>query len=382
MSGGTADSAQIHNAASAGVAGAGSMLPFLDRIQTSFGSHDVSNIKAHTGSAATDANTAMGANAYATGNDVAFGETPDLHTAAHEAAHVVQQRSGVQLQDGVGQAGDRYEHHADAVADKVVQGQSAENLLSEMTGDDGGGAGGVQRKDVQFIGTPLDQELPSDAERPDHGEISGEQRRYSPEQYIEMWEEEQGRAMTSEEKDTIDRGCIGLTAMNLNGGGNPPLDNAYGSFETAHQVMTQKNATLDWLASWPLIGGLLAGDARYIVFAKLFWSNQDPDPQKRKNPDPDAFQPDPNTDEVDMSGYDYLAQPGYVNFDYGWWDEASQSFWHANHKDYGDPNDPMIVLQSTKEKFAKGYRDFDRVIYCVALAQNYDPGLAAISSAR
>ena len=52
----------------------------------------------------------------------------------------------------------------------------------------------------------------------------------------------------------------------------------------------------------------------------------------------------------------------------------------------------MIVLQSTRGKFAKalsvagekryGYPDFDRVIYCVALAKNYDPGLAAMASAK
>ncbi len=34
-----------------------------------------------------------GAEAYASGNDVAFKSNPDLHTVAHEAAHVVQQRS-------------------------------------------------------------------------------------------------------------------------------------------------------------------------------------------------------------------------------------------------------------------------------------------------
>jgi hypothetical protein len=68
----------------------------------------------------------MGAEAYATGSSVAFTGAPDLHTAAHEAAHVVQQRGGVQLKGGVGEANDPYERHADAVADQVVQGKSAE----------------------------------------------------------------------------------------------------------------------------------------------------------------------------------------------------------------------------------------------------------------
>jgi len=80
-----------------------------------------------------------------------------------------------------------------------------------------------------------------------------------------------------------------------------------------------------------------------------------------------------------MSGYKYHGQPGFVNFDYAFWDEDSNSFWHANHMDYGDPADPMIVLQSTKEKFAQGYRDFDRVVYCIARSHNYNPGLAAIA---
>jgi hypothetical protein len=47
----------------------------------------------------------MGAEAFATGNHVAFAGTPDLHTAAHEAAHVVQPRSGVQLTGGAGEVG-------------------------------------------------------------------------------------------------------------------------------------------------------------------------------------------------------------------------------------------------------------------------------------
>jgi hypothetical protein len=71
----------------------------------------------------------MGASAYATGNHVVFDRPPDLHTAAHEAAHVVQQAQGVNLYGGVGEVGDAYERHADAVADRVVAGQSAADLL-------------------------------------------------------------------------------------------------------------------------------------------------------------------------------------------------------------------------------------------------------------
>ena len=136
-------STSVHQAAASGTQGSGGALPHLDAIQASFGRHDVSAVQAHTGSAADAACESMGASAYATGNAVAFKGAPDLHTAAHEAAHIVQQRGGVSLKGGVGQVGDRYEQHADAVADRVVQGRSAEGLLDTMTGP-GGGSGGVQ----------------------------------------------------------------------------------------------------------------------------------------------------------------------------------------------------------------------------------------------
>jgi len=125
--------------ASAGVAGAGGALPHGEAVQSSFGRHDVGSIQAHVGGAAAKASASLGAEAFATGDHVAFSSRPDLHTAAHEAAHVVQQRSGVQLLGGVGRAGDRYERHADAVADKVVSGQSAEGLLNAFAGSGGTG---------------------------------------------------------------------------------------------------------------------------------------------------------------------------------------------------------------------------------------------------
>jgi hypothetical protein len=118
-------------AAQDGVAGSGGELPHLDAVQRSFGAgHDVSGIQAHVGGEASEAAQAMGADAYATGNHVAFDGAPDLHTAAHEAAHVVQQRGGVQLKGGVGESGDSYEREADAVADRVVAGESAAPLLA------------------------------------------------------------------------------------------------------------------------------------------------------------------------------------------------------------------------------------------------------------
>ncbi len=141
----TQDAELVHDAASRGVAGAGTELPHREEIQASFGHHDVSGVRAHVGGDAAQAAGAIGAQAYATGDDVAFAATPDLRQAAHEAAHVVQQRGGVRLDGGVGRAGDPYEQHADAVAERVVRGESAESLLDTMAHRGASGGPAVQR---------------------------------------------------------------------------------------------------------------------------------------------------------------------------------------------------------------------------------------------
>jgi hypothetical protein len=129
--------------AAEGFQGSAGPIPHLAQIQASFGHHDVTGIPAFIGGPAADAAGRLGAEAYASDGQVAFGAAPDLHTAAHEAAHVVQQQGGVQLSDGLGHAGDLYEQHADQVADQVLAGRSAEALLDRAPG---GGGAGVARK--------------------------------------------------------------------------------------------------------------------------------------------------------------------------------------------------------------------------------------------
>ena len=130
-----------HALASEGVKGGGGNLPHMDQIQQSFGpEHDLSGVRAHVGGAARDACHSMGASAYASGGQVAFKAAPSLHLAAHEAAHVVQQRAGVSLSGGVGRSGDRYESQADRVADRVAAGQPASDLLPSADGGSSSGA--------------------------------------------------------------------------------------------------------------------------------------------------------------------------------------------------------------------------------------------------
>jgi hypothetical protein len=144
------EGAQVHEAAKVGIGGTSGALPHLEKIQRSFGRHDVTGVVAQTGAQATAGAQAMGAAAFTMGNHVAFAGSADLQTAAHEAAHVVQQRAGVQLAGGVGQEGDRHERHADAVAGLVLQGKSAESLLDAHTGSEHAHGGGTQRQ-VQRI---------------------------------------------------------------------------------------------------------------------------------------------------------------------------------------------------------------------------------------
>jgi len=139
------DEATLHASASQGVATSASPLPFSDTIQRAFGRHDISSVQAHTDLDAAASARAMGAEAYATGDHVVLGGSTDLRTVAHEAAHVVQQRGGVHLKGGVGAAGDAYERQADAVADRVVAGCSAEDLLE--SGAANGATQAVQRKE-------------------------------------------------------------------------------------------------------------------------------------------------------------------------------------------------------------------------------------------
>jgi hypothetical protein len=138
----------IEQTAAAGVEGAGAPLPYLPDLKASFGRHGdaLDGATAHVGGAAADAATAIGAEAYATGDRVAFREQPDRALAGHEAAHVVQQRAGVQLKGGVGVAGDIYEQNADAVGDAFAAGRSAEALLDGIAGDGASPTTAVQRK--------------------------------------------------------------------------------------------------------------------------------------------------------------------------------------------------------------------------------------------
>jgi hypothetical protein len=134
---------EVQAAAAAGLAAPAQEVPHRAALEASFG-QDLGFVQAHVGGAAADASADMGAEAYATGDHIAFADAPGLHTAAHEVAHVLQQRDGaVQLAGGVGEAGDRYEREADGAADAVVRG---DRVPAVERGSGGGSA--VQRREA------------------------------------------------------------------------------------------------------------------------------------------------------------------------------------------------------------------------------------------
>ena len=147
----------IAEAVARGIQGAGGALPYLERIQSAFGGFDVSGIRAHTGPDAAAANRRLQSAAYTFGERIAFGTTPTLHTAAHEAAHVVQQRKNI------GRPGDAHEIHADAVADMVSKGVSAAALLDRVPSASGS-LGAAPTVQMQWAEKPAKQATPASQE--------------------------------------------------------------------------------------------------------------------------------------------------------------------------------------------------------------------------
>ncbi|MDO9338070.1 MAG: hypothetical protein Q7T61_16870 [Caulobacter sp.] len=87
------------------------------------------------GPAAKAASGALSAGGYVLSGRAAFAERPSLHTAAHEAVHMLHHAyGGPTLSHGVGHLSDAHERMADRVADVVTAGGSAEPLLASAFG--------------------------------------------------------------------------------------------------------------------------------------------------------------------------------------------------------------------------------------------------------
>jgi hypothetical protein len=178
------------------------------------------------------------------------------------------------------------------------------------------------------------------------------------ESYIAKWEQEHGRSMTGAEKQTLGRGCVGVTALHMEDLNNPDLTNCYDTFAQVWEAAKMMNAFLQ--ANFPA--------KKAIIFSKRFWSGGK------------EFKPDPHTGKVDMSAHQDEPRPRVgtydpINFDYGLYDEKTGMWWHANHCDWPLSGDPecdhfptrMDVYESNLQSYSKPLIDFDRQVFCVAI---------------
>lgn len=230
---------------------------------------------------------------------------------------------------------------------KILKAESKEarNKLAERIGYD--------RLYNKFDGKELDELdvlLPQLASFKPHG---GDQSKTHPlNEYIEKWERDHASTMTPAEKNTLARGCIGITALNLFTLGMPDLSNCYDTFAQVWEAQKKMNSFLQ--ETFP--------DRKALIFSKRFYSGDN------------EYKPDPKTGKVDMSEYRYQPRgPGYTNYDYGLYDEKTGKWWHANHCDTTLLHDPecggsMKVYESNLVHYSRTLGDFDRQVFCVGVA--------------
>jgi hypothetical protein len=124
------NSERVQQLASSGLTHDGHPIPWRAELESLF-STGFGDVSIHNDTQASQACDALGATAYTSGNQIAFASSqPQKSLIAHELTHVLQQRQGVHLPNGVGHHGDSYELQAEAVEDAVAHGRPIDNLLA------------------------------------------------------------------------------------------------------------------------------------------------------------------------------------------------------------------------------------------------------------
>ncbi len=165
-------------------------------------------------------------------------------------------------------------------------------------------------------------------------------------------------------RTTLDMGCIGITLINLGGKSWKDIDfsNAFAASDFREGLALARRE-LERIrrdqASWKQQKNMYGEQAEPRIIAVRFWT---------KNPS--AFVPDRNG-RVDMSKFEWprhestqLLKPGACPFDFGFYDEKNDSWWHANTGATVYRNE-MRVYESSLATFNFGYRDFNRTIFVV-----------------
>ena len=195
------------------------------------------------------------------------------------------------------------------------------------------------------------------------------------------------------ERELLATGGIGLVALHLGRGPiAPPLDLAFATFDRARRVQAALAALVARRPPAADLPRRIAGDRvlrdvarvaaafsadleparlRPAIFALRFFSRQDGTWADRVHGDPARFLPDARG-QVDLSAYAYVGRsdpqggPGatFTNFDHAWYDEPTDTWFHANHAEPG-----MKIFQSTLAHLSRPLAAFDRQVFCVALAR-------------
>jgi hypothetical protein len=166
------------------VVGKGGGAPLDESVRSSMESgfgQDFGDVRVHTDSQASKSAESVGANAYTVGSDIVFRSghfdamsPTGQRTSAHELSHVVQQRSGpvdgaeapggIRLSD----PGDKFERAADATADQVLSGSTAQSAPA------GGSGTAVQLEEAEDEGeAPVQRETPGQEEDEEAGAGAG-----------------------------------------------------------------------------------------------------------------------------------------------------------------------------------------------------------------
>jgi hypothetical protein len=157
------------------VVGKGGGSPLGESVRSSMESgfgQDFSDVRVHTDSQASKSAESVGANAYTVGNDIVFrsghfdaASPTGQRTIAHELSHVVQQRSGpVDGTDAPGgirlsDPSDKFERAADATADQVLSGSTAQSAPA------GGSGTAVQLEEAEDeVAAPVQREMGGEEE--------------------------------------------------------------------------------------------------------------------------------------------------------------------------------------------------------------------------
>lgn len=190
---------------------------------------------------------------------------------------------------------------------------------------------------------------------------SGKQHNESSfDEYVTRWESLMGRGITASERSELARGCVGVSSINV--GKNPlaHLDLCYDSFAGAIRKARELNDLFREAG--------LSGTKKAMIFSKRFYQV------------PGKKYPVDESGRVDMSEYSSNdRRPGYVNFDYGFYDVKTGMWWHANHcdpvegslrcRDVYSASQRMIVYESTLDYYSRPLADFNRQVFCVVIKE-------------